>query len=362
MALRKLDNLRSGYTTGACAAAAAGAAMTALVRQFAVKKYTLILPGGEKADFKIEKCLFDKIQAACSVIKDAGDDPDITNGAEIIATVSWAKTSGINLDGGSGVGRVTKPGLEVPVGGPAINPVPRRMITEAVTAAAGKELNKKGIKVVISVTDGEALAKKTLNPRLGIVGGISILGTTGIVVPYSLDAYTACISQALDVAKASHCTRVVLTTGRRTEKFAQRELKLAEECFIQMGDYVGFTLEECAQKKITSVVIWGMPGKISKIAAGFLATNVKDSQVDFKFLARVAAESGVPEAILKAMPDSLTATHFLQSLPDTYRPKVAESLCSLAALESRRSVNGAVAVKCIMSDFDGVILGHGSAE
>jgi cobalt-precorrin-5B (C1)-methyltransferase len=238
--------LRWGYTTGACAAAAAKAATIALLWQRTVEQVEVTLPhNGKTASFRVGKCVFSDIQASSSVIKDAGDDPDVTHGAEIWATVSWKREPDIDICGGEGVGVVTKPGLEIPVGRPAINPMPWQMIACSVGEAAGSRLDATGIRVTISVPKGEALAKRTLNPRLGIVGGISILGTTGMVIPYSVEAYTACISQALDVAAAAGGGEVVLTTGRRSEKFAQRELTtLAEEGFIQAGDFIGYSLEE----------------------------------------------------------------------------------------------------------------------
>ncbi len=174
--------LRSGFTTGACAAAAAQAAATALVKQTVVDQVELELPEGNKVKFNIKSCFFDRRQASCSVIKDAGDDPDVTNGAEICATVSWKEGSGIEIKGGEGVGTVTKPGLEIPVGMPAINPVPRQMIAQSVNKAAGTLADGRGVEVIISVPQGERIASRTLNSRLGIVGGISILGTTGIVI------------------------------------------------------------------------------------------------------------------------------------------------------------------------------------
>ncbi len=225
--MTRRGELRSGYTTGACAAAAAKAATISLLKQRIVTRVGLDLPGAKRASFAVRRCVLDASQASCSVIKDAGDDPDVTDGAEIRATVSWREEPGIGIAGGEGVGVVTKPGLEIPVGAAAINPVPRQMIASAVGEAAGTRLDGRGLSVVISVLDGEKLGRRTLNRRLGIVGGISIIGTTGIVIPYSVSAYTACISRALDVAVACGCRQAVLTTGRRSEKFAQVELALS---------------------------------------------------------------------------------------------------------------------------------------
>ena len=227
-------------------------------------------------------------------IKDAGDDPDATHKALIVSTVSWIDTPGIILDGGVGVGRVTKPGLPVPVGEAAINPVPRKMILTTVQQTLEEFQINRGVKVVISVPDGEEIAKKTLNGRLGIIGGISILGTRGIVVPFSSSAYMASIVEAISVAKACGCEHVVLTTGGRSEKYAMELLpELPEEAFIEMGDFVGFSLKQCKKQGIQKVSLVGMMGKFSKVAQGVMMVHSKGSSVDFGFLAEIA-RSAVP--------------------------------------------------------------------
>lgn len=355
--------MRSGYTTGACASAAAKAAVTALINQMAVQEVEIDLPdNGNRARFRVEKCTFGDTQALCSVIKDAGDDPDVTDGAEICALVSWKTSPGIEINGGEGVGLVTKPGLEIPAGMPAINPVPRRMIAGSVREAAGNSLESRGVQVTISVPRGKELARRTLNPRLGITGGISILGTTGIVIPYSVNAYKACISQALDVAIACGCREVVLTTGRRSEKFAQGELAaLNEECFLQAGDFIGYSLEECAERPLDKVFIWGMVGKISKLAAGHLYTNVSDSKVDISFLTGVAASCGIPDETIKLLREAVTANHFRRMLPPEYMKDFCDKLCLLAARKCRERGGEKLEVECIMSSYDGDILGRAHA-
>ena len=347
--------LRSGYTTGACAAAAAKAAAISLLRQEAVSEVNVSLPSGE-ASFRVKRCLFDRTRASCSVIKDAGDDPDITNGAEICAAVSWKNEPGIEIRGGKGVGIITKPGLEVAVGTAAINPVPRQMIESSVREVIDK--NGKGLEVIISVAEGEKLARKTLNPRLGIVRGISILGTTGIVIPYSVNAYKASLYQALDVALACGCRQVVLTTGRRSEKFAQAKLALPEECFVQAGDFVGYSLEQCARRSFEKVIVWGMMGKLSKLAAGHMYTNVSDSKVDINLLTKIAVDCGVPDEIVKSLKAAVTANHFRKMLPPEYSKSFCEQLCLLAAKKCRDKAGGKIEVECIMSSYDGMVLGR----
>ncbi len=244
------------------------------------------------------------------------------------------------------------------VGMPAINPVPLKMILESVREVMK---NGRGVIVTISVPAGEELAKHTLNARLGITGGISILGTTGIVVPFSVDAYTTCISQALDVAVASGCRQVVLTTGRRSERFAQRAMGLSDECFIQVGDFIGFSLKECAVRPLAKVTIWGMAGKMSKIAAGDLNTNVSHSRIDFDFLARLARSCGVPEEVLATLAGSVTAHHFQQMLPPVYRPLFGNEICALAARHAREITGGKMEIECLMSDYEGVVQGRAGA-
>jgi cobalt-precorrin-5B (C1)-methyltransferase len=279
-----------------------------------------------------------------------------------MATVSWNGEPGVKIEGGKGVGTVTKPGLEITVGKAAINPVPRRMIERSVREAAGNQLDGRGVQVTISVPAGEELAERTLNPRLGIVKGISILGTTGIVIPFSVNAYTACISQALDVAVACGCRQVVLTTGRRSEKFAQKELSLPGECFLQAGDFIGYSLEECARRHLAKAIVWGMIGKISKLATGHLYTNVSDSRVDIGFLARVAAGCGVPDEVLRILPEAVTASHFYKMLPAEYARNFCHELCRLAAGECWEGAGGKLEVECVMTSRDGVILGRAGAE
>jgi len=354
--------MRSGYTTGACAAAAAKGAALALLRQEAVSSVQIDLPGNARALFKITRCVFDTRQAECSVVKDAGDDPDVTNGAEIRAAVAWQDVPGVSICGGEGVGTVTKPGLEIPAGMAAINPAPRRMIAAAVLSVINGQEGR-GARVTVSVPAGLALARKTLNRRLGIVGGISILGTTGIVIPYSVEAYQASISQSVDIARAGGQRQVVLTTGRRSEKYAQNALALAEECYVQAGDFIGYSLEQCAQKGISRVTIWGMTGKMSKLAAGHFYTNISDSRVDIRFLADIAAGCGVPEEKLQTLQGAVTANHLRKLLPAGQVRCFCDRLCRRAAEQCRAHAGGNLAVTCVLSDYDGVVLGksHGEA-
>lgn len=360
-AARKTD-LRTGYTTGACAAAAAKAAALALKTQEGVNAVEITLPAGGIAAFRVAKCTLGANYAECSVTKDGGDDPDATHGAEIRAAVRWVEESGLAILGGEGVGLVTKPGLGLDVGSPAINPVPRKMITRSVNEAIGDEPATRGLEVSISVPRGAELAKRTLNERLGIVGGISILGTTGIVKPFSTSAYKACIVQALNVALARGCTTVVLTTGGRTEKFAQAAFSLPEEAFIQMGDFAGFALTQSANKGIKGVAIVAMIGKLSKIAAGDFQTHVSHSRVDTNFLAEVASSCGLEPSTLAGIRASNTARHFAETLPDGVAARVFTRLCELASMRCREHVKGRLGVECLLVGFDGQVLGRARTD
>ncbi len=277
--------LRTGWTTGTCASAAAKAATMLLATGDHPRWVEVGLPSGRRVTFAVEKSILDADAASAVVVKDAGDDPDVTHGANLTATVRWHAGQGVQIGGGEGVGVVTKPGLGLEVGGPAINPVPRAMITQAVAEAAGA----RGVEVVISVPDGERMARKTTNRRLGILGGISILGTTGIVRPFSTASWRASVMQAVAVAAAQGETTIVLCTGGRTEAGAMALLPgLPEICFVEVGDFTGAALRVAAEHGLTRVVFVGMIGKLTKLAAGVLMTHYTRSKVDTSLLASLS--------------------------------------------------------------------------
>lgn len=283
----KSKKLRTGYTTGACAAAAAKAAvLIALGKGRFRSRVDIPFPDKSRHSFNLHMQHHDpttKVSRA-SVIKDAGDDPDITNGAEIIASVRTLplQDEQVIITGGKGVGTVTKPGLAVPAGEPAINPVPRRMIRAAVDEAFDKYPLPDGqaIEVTISVPNGEELAKKTLNSRLGIVGGISILGTTGIVKPLSAEAWTASITATMDVAKAMGCEEVVLSTGRVSEKAHMQKFGLPVEAYVMMGDYVELAVNDARQHAFRKIHISAHWAKMLKIAMRIPQTHVRHGAID----------------------------------------------------------------------------------
>jgi cobalt-precorrin-5B (C1)-methyltransferase len=299
--------LRTGWTTGACSAAAAKAAATALVTGLPQSTVEIGLPGGRRVGFVVSSCELGPDRAEAVVVKDAGDDPDVTHGAHLTATVSWRAEPGIELDGGVGVGVVTKPGLGLEVGGPAINPVPRQMITEAVTEAAGAGA---GVRVVISVPDGEKMARKTTNARLGILGGISILGTTGIVRPFSTASWRASVEQAVSVMAAQGEKTLVLCTGGRTERGAMALLPdLPEVCFVEVGDFTGAALRQAVSHDLDRVVFVGMAGKLTKLAQGILMTHYTRSKVDTGLLGRLTREVTGDDVLASTVDGANTARH-----------------------------------------------------
>jgi cobalt-precorrin-5B (C1)-methyltransferase len=350
--------LREGYTTGACATAATKAALTALITGEEQTEATIYLPVKRFATFQIESCEVTDQRGTASVIKDAGDDPDATHGALIVSSVSWSDEPGIVIDGGVGVGRVTKEGLPVPVGEAAINPVPRKMIRETAEAVLKEYGIDRGVKIVISVPDGEEIAKKTLNARLGIIGGISILGTRGIVVPYSTAAYKASIVQAISVARANHCEHIVITTGGRSEKYAMKQYpQLPEEAFIEMGDFVGFTLKQCKRQGVKKVSMVGMMGKFSKVAQGVMMVHSKSAPVDFHFLAKVASEAGASAALVEEIKHANTASQVGDMMTEHGHYQFFEKLCDYCCFSALKEVDGGIEVETSLYTMKGKFLG-----
>jgi cobalt-precorrin-5B (C1)-methyltransferase len=353
--------LRTGWTTGTCASAAAKAAATALDTGEMQDTVEVGLPGGQRVRFEVDECtLIPGEEAEAVVVKDAGDDPDVTHGARLTATVRWRAEPGIGLDGGVGVGVVTKPGLGLELGGPAINPVPRAMITQAVGEAV--DLSKTGVTVIISVPDGERMARKTTNGRLGIIGGISILGTTGIVRPFSTASWRASVEQAISVLAAQGEDTVVLCTGGRTERGAMKLLPdLPEVCFVEVGDFTGAALRKAVEHHLGRVVFAGMAGKLTKLAAGVLMTHYTRSKVDLTLLKDITRAVGGPEDLAESVASANTARHAAELWDRAgLLPEAGRELCARAArVLSRFSAEAAgqettpLQVRVIMVDFTG---------
>lgn len=349
--------LRHGYTTGSCAAAATKAALTALITQEQQREAAIRLPIGQDVTFQVETCTYSRESAMAGIVKDGGDDPDATHGALIVSSVAWQDEPGIVLDGGVGVGRVTKPGLPVPIGEAAINPVPRKMIVEAAQAVLNQYELERGIKIVISVPDGEEIAKKTLNGRLGIIGGISILGTRGIVVPFSTSAYKASVAQAINVAKEAGCQHIVLSTGGRSESFGMEMYpELPEEAFVEMGDFIGFSLKQCKNRQMKKVTLVGMMGKFSKLAQGVMMVHSKSAPVDFSFLAELAAEAGAADERLEQVRGANTASQVGDLMADT--PAFFEKMCEYCCRAALREVGGGMEIETAIITMKGSLLGR----
>jgi cobalt-precorrin-5B (C1)-methyltransferase len=351
------DNLRSGFTTGACAAAAAKGALLALLRQQTVSSVTIRLLAGQEVPFALHACSFTAAEGRSSVIKDAGDDPDVTHQAEICARVWRSDLPGVAFQRGLGVGLVTKPGLPIPPGEPAINPAPRQLITETIQEVLeNEEESGQGVTVEISVPRGEELARKTFNPRLGIVGGISILGTTGIVVPYSTSAWLASVVQQIDVVATQGCEQLVLTVGARGERFARQLFPLPEEAFVQIGPFFGDALRRCAERRVRHVVLISMMGKLAKFAAGHESVHSTASAQDFAFLAEIAREAGAPPEMLERIQQANTAQEVSELALRFELASFHDLICARAWNHARSLVSEACSLAVYLSGQDGRVL------
>lgn len=291
--------MRRGWTTGACATAAAKAACAALLAGDFPDPVEISLPGGRRVAFALAMTETAEGQATAGIVKDAGDDPDVTHGALVKATARrGAAGSGITFRRGEGVGLVTRPGLPIPIGEPAINPVPRKMIAEAIIEVAGAGVD---IEVEVSVPTGATLAERTLNPRLGILHGISILGTTGVVVPYSCSAWIHSIYRGIDVARAMGLDHIAGSTGNTSENAVQKLHGLHEVALIDMGDFVGGMLKYVRKHPVPRVTIAGGVAKMTKLAQGMLDVHSKRGAPDLEALAAVAAAAGGSAALVDAI-------------------------------------------------------------
>lgn len=316
---KKAKKLRSGYTTGACAAAAAKAAALALLGKELPNEVSIPFPDGSRHTFALCRVKHIKPdQVMATVVKDAGDDPDVTNGAEIGAEVRLLELTDtslapIVLRAGIGVGMITKPGLAVAVGEAAINPVPRQMIQAAVAEVLGKDAQT-GLEISIFVPNGEILAEKTLNKRLGVIGGLSILGTTGIVRPVSAKAWTDTIEASLSVAKAAGLEEVILATGRSSEAAAQARLQLPEEALVMMGDYLRYSLEATARHGLRHIHLAAMWAKLIKAALAVPQTHVRNGALECGQAAGLLRDLGLEADLAASLATANTAREIYERL------------------------------------------------
>ncbi len=363
--------LRKGWTTGACATAATKAALTALFGGAFPDPVQIALPKGETPMFPLCRELLSSDAAMASIIKDAGDDPDVTHGAEIIATVRrGAPGSGISFKAGTGVGMVTRAGLPIPPGEPAINPVPRKLMREVTDALCQEFDQPADIIIEISITDGAELALKTWNPRLGIVGGLSILGTTGIVHPFSCAAWIHSIHRGVDVAKAAGLEHVAGSTGSTSEATVQALYDLPDIGLMDMGDFAGGLLKYVRNHPVPRLTIAGGFAKLVKLAQGALDLHSGRSQVDFNWLAgRIEALGGSLDLVENSRIAN-TAAEVL-SLAGDEAPELAEALTLDVAHSAERTaqsaldrggIRGSVSVDILIVGRDGKILANTAVQ
>lgn len=351
--------LRAGWTTGACATAAATAAYTALLTGDFPDPVTITLPKGHTPSFALATEERTAGHAMVGVIKDAGDDPDVTHGALVRATVRPAgRGTGVVFRAGPGVGTVTLPGLPLDVGEPAINPVPRRLIREHIEAVAARHGGTGDVEVTVSVDDGEEIARSTWNPRLGILGGLSILGTTGVVVPYSCSAWIDSIRRGVDVARAAGLTHVAGCTGSTSEKTVSAVHDLPELALLDMGDFAGAVLKYIRRHPVDRLTICGGFAKLSKLAAGQLDLHSARSQVDKPFLAALATAAGASAELAEQVAEANTGLAALRLCQAAGVP-LGDAVALKARDEALRVLRGApVAVDVITIDRAGAVVGR----
>ena len=351
--------LRYGWTTGACATAAAKAAYTALLTGTFPDPVEVTLPRGQRPAFALASTAIGDGSGTAGVVKDAGDDPDVTHGALILATVrSTAPGSGVSFRAGEGVGMVTRPGLPIPPGEPAINPVPRQMLREAIAEVAAAHGDSGDVEIEIAIPGGEALAAKTMNGRLGVVGGLSILGTTGIVVPYSCSSWIASIHSGIDVARAAGLTQIAGATGSASEDAVKKLHDLPETALIDMGDFVGGMLKYLRTHPVPRVTIAGGVGKMTKLAQGLLDLHSRRGSVDLGVLAGLAERcGGSPELAARILAANTAAEAFARAEADgiALGDEVARAGWETAAAVV---AGKPVEIEIAVFDRDGRLVGH----
>jgi cobalt-precorrin-5B (C1)-methyltransferase len=351
--------LRRGWTTGACATAAAKAAYTALLTGEFPDPVEVMLPRGDRPAFALATTRKDEGSATAGIVKDAGDDPDVTHGALVLATVRpGAPGSGVSFRAGEGVGTVTRPGLPVPPGEPAINPVPRQMIRDAIAEVAAAANGSNDVEVEIAIPGGEALAARTVSARLGIVGGLSILGTTGIVIPYSCSAWIYSIHQGIDVARAMGLSHVAGATGATSEAAVQRLHGLPEVALIDMGDFVGGMLKYLRGHPVPRVTIAGGVAKMTKLAQGLLDLHSRSGAVDLAALASFCDAAGGSAALRQRVLAANTAAEaFSHAAADAVA--LGDAVARAGQETAMRVVEGrGIAIEIVLFDRGGQLVGR----
>lgn len=345
--------LRRGYTTGMCAAAAAKGAAMMLFEQAWPEEVEVLTPAGPALNLKIQAREWDGGCARCCVVKDAGDDPDVTNGLAICAAARKTR-KGIQVKGGTGIGVVTRPGLSCAPGQPAINPVPMQIIKDEVKKVLPAEC---GVEITISVPGGEAAAAKTMNRRLGIVGGISILGTTGIVEPMSEEAFKSSLVPQISQAMALGYQDIVLTPGRRGERWATEKYGLPADAVVQMGNFVGYMLEECVRLGVKRVLLFGHQGKLIKVAAGVFHTHSRVADARLETVVAHAALAGADREIIEQLWQSATAEETVGIIRKHSLGFLFNRIASAASRRAMEHVRGGLFAGTALTSLSGEILG-----
>ena len=349
--------LRKGWTTGACATAATRAAYGALLTGSFEDPVTITLPRGETPSFALSEAALSDGAAMAAIVKDAGDDPDVTHRALIRATVRASEAgAGVTFRAGEGVGTVTLPGLPVGVGEPAINPAPRRMMAEVVAALAARHGAAPDVEITVAVDDGEKMAARTMNARLGIIGGISILGTTGIVTPYSCAAWIASIHQGVDVARAAGLGHVAGATGKTSESAVRALYGLEEQALLDMGDFAGALMKYIRRHPVARLTVAGGFAKISKLAQGHMDLHSGRSDVDIAALGGHLSDLGAPAELLAEARRAHSAGALLALAGDL---PLADRVAAEALGVVRQNLAGAkISVDVAIFDRDGALIGR----
>lgn len=352
-------NLRRGWTTGACATAASKSAYHALLTGTFLNPVKILLPKGETPTFSLALEETGQGWARAGIVKDAGDDPDVTHGALVIATLRHGRAgTGISFFAGEGVGTITKAGLPIPPGEPAINPVPRALMRAAIEELSIRFGTAADVEIEISVPGGDRIAQKTWNPRLGIVNGISILGTTGVVRPFSCSAWIHSIHRGIDVARAQGLTHLAGATGSMSEKIVRDLHNLPEQALLDMGDFVGGTLKYLRTHPVERLSIAGGFGKMTKLAQGFLDLHSRRGQISFDWLAALARENGASPSLVAQIAQANTAQQALDIARAGHIP-LADAIAKRALQTANDYLHGApINIDIIIMDREQAIVGR----
>jgi cobalt-precorrin-5B (C1)-methyltransferase len=355
---RKPDKeLRRGWTTGACATAATAAAYRALLSGAFPASVSIRLPKGQTPNFNLAETHLGDGFARASVIKDAGDDPDVTHEAEIVSEVRFGQSdTGVQFFAGAGVGTVTLPGLLLDVGEPAINPVPRQMMSSTIADIAQEFKDAGDVEITISIPGGDVLAEKTMNGRLGIKGGLSVLGTTGIVIPFSCSSWIHSIHNGIDVARAAGINQVAAATGSTSETAVREMFNLSDQALIDMGDFAGGLLKYLRRQPIPRLILAGGFGKLSKMAQGHLDLHSSRSQLDMKLLSIMAVEAGADENLASAIKLANTGLQAL-NLSKAAGIPLADRVAAGAREVAMAVLAGGTEVQVVVYDRQGNLVG-----